>query len=170
MPPREMEFAALAAYIAQRRGAILQAWRKAVTADPTLTSGASLPRSQLHDHIPALLVDFEQRLAAGRAAGAADVVDAKKVQKGDAAAHGLHRWQQGFDLAEVRVSPQRFDVLRGHHRVCEVGPGPSRSAAPARRSGARITTADHNTVRTPHGLRELVTGRALIGRALSAQR
>ena len=101
MPPREMEFAALAAYIAQRRGAILQAWRKAVTADPTLTSGASLPRSQLHDHIPALLVDFEQRLAAGGAAGAADVKDAKKVQKGDAAAHGLHRWQQGFDLAEV---------------------------------------------------------------------
>src|SRR4051794_19239811 len=74
MPPRETELAALAAYVAQRRGAILQAWRKAVTADPTLTSGASLPRAQLHDHIPALLVDFEQRLAAGGAAAAADVV------------------------------------------------------------------------------------------------
>jgi len=97
----ETEFAALAAYTAQRRGAILQAWRHAVTSDPTLTSGASLPRAQLHDHIPALLVDFEQRLAAGTAAKAADVKDAKKVQKGDAAAHGLHRWQQGFDLAEV---------------------------------------------------------------------
>ena len=101
MPTRENEFAALAGYIAQRRGAILQAWRKAVTSDPTLTSGASLPRAQLHDHIPALLLDFEQRLAAGGTAKAADVKDAKKVQKGDAAAHGLHRWQQGFDLAEV---------------------------------------------------------------------
>lgn len=101
MPSMETEFAALAAYTAQRRGAILQAWRKAVTSDPTLTSGASLPRAQLHDHIPALLVDFEQRLAAGGAAKAADIKDAKKVQKGDAAAHGLHRWQQGFDLAEV---------------------------------------------------------------------
>jgi signal transduction histidine kinase len=74
---------------------------QAVTSDPTLTSGASLPRAQLHDHIPALLLDFEQRLAAGGAAKAADVKDAKKVQKGDAAAHGLQRWQQGFDLAEV---------------------------------------------------------------------
>jgi signal transduction histidine kinase len=101
VPSIETEFAALAAYTAQRRGAILQAWRHAVTSDPTLTSGASLPRAQLHDHIPALLVDFEQRLAAGAAAKAADVKDAKKVQKGDAAAHGLHRWQQGFDLAEV---------------------------------------------------------------------
>lgn len=97
----ETGLAALAAYIAQRRGAILQAWRNAVTSDPTLTSGASLPRTQLHDHIPALLVDFEQRLGAGGTAKAADVRDAKKVQKGDAAAHGLHRWQQGFDLAEV---------------------------------------------------------------------
>ncbi len=101
VPSIETEFAALAAYTAQRRGAILQAWRQAVTSDPTLTSGASLPRAQLQDHIPALLVDFEQRLAAGAAESAADRKDAKKVQRGDAAAHGLHRWQQGFDLAEV---------------------------------------------------------------------
>jgi signal transduction histidine kinase len=101
VPSIESEFAALAAYTAQRRGVILQAWRQAVASDPLLTSGASLPRAQLHDHIPALLVDFEQRLAAGAAAAAADVKDVKKVQDGDAAAHGLHRWQQGFDLAEV---------------------------------------------------------------------
>ena len=98
---RETELATLGEYIAQRRGAILQAWRKAVTADPTLTTGASLPRDQLHDHIPALLVNFEQRLAAGSTAKPQDVKNAKSVQKGDAAAHGLHRWQQGFDLAEV---------------------------------------------------------------------
>jgi signal transduction histidine kinase len=101
MPSGDTELAALAAYITQRRGAILQAWRKGVTADPTLTSGASLPRAQLHDHLPALLVAFEQRLAASGNAKAADVKRAKNVQKGDAAAHGLHRWQQGFDLAEV---------------------------------------------------------------------
>jgi signal transduction histidine kinase len=109
MPSSETELAALAAHIAQRRGAILQAWRKAVTSDPTLTSGASLPRAQLHDHIPALLLDFEQRLAAGSGAKAANVKDAKKVQKGDAAAHGLHRWQQGFDLAEVTRELSRLN-------------------------------------------------------------
>lgn len=97
----QSEFVALAAYMAHRRGAILQAWRQAVAADPKLTSGASLPRAQLHDHIPALLVDFERKLAAGAAASAADARGARKVQKEDAAAHGLHRWQQGFDLAEV---------------------------------------------------------------------
>jgi hypothetical protein len=83
------ELAALAAHLTQRRGAILQAWRAAVQSDPTLTTGASLPRAQLHDHIPALLLDFERRLVAG---GGAQAEDARDVQKGDAAAHGLHRW------------------------------------------------------------------------------
>jgi signal transduction histidine kinase len=98
MPPYDIELTACAAHIAQRRGAILRAWRAAVTSDPALTTGASLPRAQLHDHIPALLVDFERRLASGQAGMSPDGQD---FQKGDAAAHGLHRWQQGFDLEEV---------------------------------------------------------------------
>lgn len=95
------ELMALAEHTERRRGAILQAWRQAVASDPTLTSGAALPRVQLHDHIPALLVDFEQRLAASADGKASNAGHAKNVQKADAAAHGLHRWQQGFDLAEV---------------------------------------------------------------------
>ncbi len=94
--------AALGAHLKRRRGAILQAWRDAVTADPALTSGSALPRAQLHDHIPALLVDFERRLTAA-AAQAEPPTDAtgQEPHHGDAAAHGLHRWQQGFHLAEV---------------------------------------------------------------------
>lgn len=92
------DHAALSAYLKRRRGAILQAWRAAVTADPMLTSGASLPRAQLHDHIPALLVDFEHRLVDDGVA--IDAVD-QELHQGDAAAHGLHRWQQGFNLGEV---------------------------------------------------------------------
>jgi len=92
------EHLALSAHLKRRRGAILQAWRHAVASDPTLTTGAALPRAQLHDHIPALLVDFERKLIGG--AAAADD-DAHHRHQGDAAAHGLHRWQQGFDLAEV---------------------------------------------------------------------
>lgn len=76
----------------------MDAWRGTVTADPKLTTGASLPRAQLHDHIPALLEDFERRLTAG---GIEERTGAEDDQKGDAAAHGLHRWQQGFDLGEV---------------------------------------------------------------------
>ena len=76
----------------------MRAWREAVTADPCLTAGAALPRAQLNDHIPALLEDFSVRLAsqgteARRLAG--------RDHHDDAAAHGLHRWQQGFNLEEV---------------------------------------------------------------------
>lgn len=92
------EHVALSSYLKRRRGVILQAWRAAVTSDPTLTTGASLPRAQLQDHIPALLVDFERRLALGGTGAAPGDAD---PHQGDAAAHGLHRWQQGFDLAEV---------------------------------------------------------------------
>lgn len=98
MPIRRDQFVALAGYLAQRRDAIMEAWRAKVTIDPKLTSGTSLPRAQLHDHLPALLQDFERRLVAGDSQTRAAAVD---EQRGDAAAHGLHRWQQGFDLSDV---------------------------------------------------------------------
>lgn len=84
--------AALASHLSQRRDEVLRAWRAELAADPTLTTGAALPRAQLHDHIPALLEDFEQRLRTPMP---------DTAHAGNAAAHGLHRWQQGFDLAEV---------------------------------------------------------------------
>ena len=84
--------------LAERRADILASWAAKVDADPKLLTGASLPLAQLHDHLTALLEDFEARLGiVGKAARQA----AEDVQAGDAAAHGLHRWQQGFDLAEV---------------------------------------------------------------------
>jgi signal transduction histidine kinase len=92
-----LEHAALGAHLKRRREAILRSWRAAVTADPALTSGASLPRDQLHDHIPALLANFERMLGADPPAAEA----AEAATEGDATAHGLHRWQQGFDLSEV---------------------------------------------------------------------
>jgi signal transduction histidine kinase len=102
-----LELAALSAHLKRRRGAVLQAWRAAVVSDPALTSGAALPRDQLHDHIPALLVDFERALSAEDTATGAegsegiDGAEDQAPHEGDAAAHGLHRWQQGFDLSEV---------------------------------------------------------------------
>ena len=84
--------------LAERRSDILANWVAKVDADPKLLTGASLPLAQLHDHLTALLEDFESRLGlVGKTARRA----AEEVQTGDAAAHGLHRWQQGFDLAEV---------------------------------------------------------------------
>jgi signal transduction histidine kinase len=92
------ELAALASHLGQRRDKILHAWRAAVRGDPQLTTGDSLPRAQLYDHIPGLLHAFEHKLdpAAAGAEGAAP-----QEQHESAAAHGLHRWQQGYDLREV---------------------------------------------------------------------
>ena len=84
--------------LAERRTDILASWTARVEADPKLLTGASLPLAQLHDHLSALLEDFEERLGI---VGAAAREAAEETQAGDAAAHGLHRWQQGFDLAEV---------------------------------------------------------------------
>ena len=102
-PPRCMtihsvSLAKLASHLAHRRGDVLQAWRQAIAADPELRTGASLPRSQLNDHIPALLEDFERRLTSR---GVGERHQAEDAQQGNATAHGLLRWQQGFDLAEV---------------------------------------------------------------------
>jgi signal transduction histidine kinase len=126
-PPSASAFPALAARLTRRREAILGAWRSAVENDSSLTSGSSLPRAQLVDHIPALLEGFESQL---REPGG-DV-----FHVGDAAAHGLHRWQQGFGLAEVSRE-------LGHLNECVVkeldsygleDPAPPRDALAAARS------------------------------------
>jgi len=131
---QSMEHAALSAYLKRRRGVILQAWRTAVTSDPTLTSGAALPRAQLHDHIPALLVDFERALAGGDMAGSdlAESTNDQEPHQGDAAAHGLHRWQQGFDLAEVTRELGRLNecvvVELEAYAASQPGPDPAAMA------------------------------------------
>ncbi|MEO8153181.1 MAG: HAMP domain-containing sensor histidine kinase [Rhizobacter sp.] len=98
VPALQAELAALAGHLARRREAILAAWRRAVMKDPELTTAESLPRVQLNDHIPLLLQIYERRLDPSlenqATRGACDPDDA-------AAAHGLHRWQQGYDLREL---------------------------------------------------------------------
>jgi signal transduction histidine kinase len=125
MEELDLERGALAAHLSGRRAAILESWRSAIKRDPTLTSGEPLPRAQLFDHIPAMLSSFEQALrnvpadqgaaagktAAGDAAAVGDgapgaVAAGDPVLVGDAAqksaaAHGLQRWQQGYDLRQV---------------------------------------------------------------------
>lgn len=94
----EVERAALAEHFSGRRAAILEAWRICIKRDPALTTGDSLPRSALFDHIPALLATFVSEL---RAAPAGAAASARLAAQETAAAHGLQRWQQGYDLREV---------------------------------------------------------------------
>jgi signal transduction histidine kinase len=90
--------AGIAAWLADRRELILTAWRRAVEADPELTSATTTTRAQFVDHVPAVLDAFERRLTARYAA---EKALAREEQKDSAAEHGLHRWQQGYNLPET---------------------------------------------------------------------
>lgn len=89
---------ALAAHLATRRLSILAAWRLAIEQDVQLNSASTLPRKQLDDHIPQVLDGLDGALR--REAGTANLADPGDSRQ-SAAAHGLHRWQQGYDLREV---------------------------------------------------------------------
>jgi signal transduction histidine kinase len=91
------DLSGLADFLQAQRNRILLAWRNAIARDPTLTSSDPLPKADLYDHIPTLLTIFETRLRQG------NVLSASQADAGHAAAaaHGLQRWQQGYDLREV---------------------------------------------------------------------
>jgi len=76
--------------------ALIAAWRAAIAADPQLTASNALPRVQLEDHLPQWLESFAGVLAAVPGEPGADAAEAR-----DAEAHGLQRWQQGYDLHDV---------------------------------------------------------------------
>jgi signal transduction histidine kinase len=91
---KENQLTALAQHLAMRREAILHAWRRRVAGDSSLTTASTLPRTQLNDHIPHLLADYESKLRG--------TVQGRGIESSEnAVQHGLHRWQQGYDLREV---------------------------------------------------------------------
>ena len=86
----------LADHIRAQTPALIAAWRVAVVADPLCTTGDSLPRGQLEDHLPVWLAAFAEVLAAAPRAQISSAAEAQAAE-----AHGLQRWQQGYDLHEV---------------------------------------------------------------------
>jgi signal transduction histidine kinase len=88
----------VAAYIRQSRDEILAAWQDCVAADPELTTASSISHGQFTDSIPKVLDAFEHAL---RADDALRETQADLEQREGASEHGLHRWQQGYDLRET---------------------------------------------------------------------
>jgi signal transduction histidine kinase len=88
----------ISVFLAERRENILSAWRRAVDADPELTTASTITRAQFIDHIPAVLEAFEWRLSAQQET---DRAQARAEQKESSAEHGLHRWQQGYNQPET---------------------------------------------------------------------
>lgn len=97
-PIAQRQLDALAVHLRQRRNELLSAWREAIHRDPELTTSSKLSRSALDDHIPRIFDDFERRLRAEHALQATQV---DLDQRRDAAEHGRHRWQQGYDIRET---------------------------------------------------------------------
>lgn len=94
----EQQCVALAADIREAREQILLAWRERVNQDPELTTSSSITRAQFTDSIPKVLDAFELAL---RADTSLRETQANLAQCQGASEHGLHRWQQGYDLRET---------------------------------------------------------------------
>jgi signal transduction histidine kinase len=101
MDDGDVDLGELADHLSARREAILQNWRRSVRRDPELTTSDPLPNTDLYDHIPALLSTFERELRRVKPGTRADSVQRGDSGQKSAAAHGLQRWQQGYDLREV---------------------------------------------------------------------
>ena len=99
-PEAAAELDRLADHLAGRRTAIIAAVREAVQRDPRLATGAKLPRTQFIDHLPEVLAAFEEQL---RARTSRERRAAARQEHEGAEGHGLHRWQQGYNLGETIV-------------------------------------------------------------------
>jgi signal transduction histidine kinase len=98
MTSTQEQLDALSSWLGARREDVLQAWREAVRCDAVLTTSSGLSRSALDDHVPSIIDDFARRL---RSEQARDASQAERQQRRDAAEHGMHRWQQGYDIREA---------------------------------------------------------------------
>lgn len=76
--------AALGAHFKARIPALLEAWGAVIAADPQLTTGDSLPRGQLVDHLPMWLDTFASAL------GEVRELERRRAELWQQAAHDLH--------------------------------------------------------------------------------
>jgi signal transduction histidine kinase len=96
--PVPSQYRTLAAYIRRSREAILAAWHGLVVQDPELTTASSISHGQFTDSIPHVLDAFERALSADDALRETQAIIEQREGASD---HGLHRWQQGYDLRET---------------------------------------------------------------------
>ena len=128
---------ALAAHLRARRESILEAWRRSVDEDPHLSSASTLSKAQFVDHIPRLLDTFERSLAAQTHPQKHEAVE---EQKEGAAAHGLQRWQQGYNQREAARD-------WGHLHLCVLAELESYESALAAAARAAMPVARRALVR-----------------------
>ena len=94
---QQSELEKVAAHLQGELDVILRDWRKSIRQDASLSTNRVLPRTQLNDHVPDVLLAFVQAIRGSDARRAKP----EEPNPDAATAHGLHRWQQGYDLHEV---------------------------------------------------------------------
>lgn len=92
----------LAALIQRERDTLLSRWREQVR---KLPSAQGLDTPTLNDHVPALLDELS-----GALRRVADKSIAQTLLEGSSPAHGMERYQTGFDIVEVVAE---YSILRG---------------------------------------------------------
>jgi two-component system phosphate regulon sensor histidine kinase PhoR len=92
----------LAALIKRERETLLSRWRDQVR---KLPSAQGLDTPTLNDHVPALLDELS-----GALRRVADKSIAQTLLEGSSPAHGMERYQSGFDIVEVVAE---YSILRG---------------------------------------------------------
>ena len=92
----------LAALIQSERETLLSRWREQVR---KLPSAQNLDTPTLNDQVPALLDELSKALRM-----VADQSIAQAVLEGSSPAHGMERYQSGFDIVEVVAE---YNILRG---------------------------------------------------------
>lgn len=94
--------ARLATVIMREREALLSRWRAHVM---KLPSAKHLDAPSLNDHIPVLLDELTDALQS-----ASGETIAEALVSGSPPLHGIERWQEGFDIAEIVAE---YNMLRG---------------------------------------------------------
>lgn len=92
----------LAALVRQERQGVLANWRAQVK---TLPSARHLDTPTLNDHIPGLIDELAIALGSGT-----EQTIAEALVEGTPPAHGVQRYQDGFDIDEVVAE---YNILRG---------------------------------------------------------
>lgn len=124
-------------------------------ADPQISAANALPRHQFNDHVPSLLDALEHRL---RVSPRAEDGATEAVRKQDSAAHGLLRWQQGYDLREVtrEWAHLHFCLVDELERYAAERPEAAAAMPVARRAVAELVSDGVSESTTQHfALREI---------------
>lgn len=95
------EVARLGALVRSERNALLDAWRTRVR---ELPSAANLDTPTLNDHIPGLIEELASALRSGT-----EQTIAEALVEGTPPAHGVQRYEDGFDIEEVVAE---YNILR----------------------------------------------------------